>query len=257
MSDEELLRLNRKGFIPGPEETESEFLVRVNETGKSITQLGGTPIPIFHWDWVRGHLKEVFDFEPESLPAFYSNRLLAPWQGAAAWILDGKLVGIQLREKLKSGSYLGLYRREEILAHEAVHAARSAFQEKANEEFFAYLTSEAKWRRAIGPIIRSPWEVWPLLSACLLGVFWESGFLLGALWVAMGLVRLTRQHMFLKKAAAHIQMTVKDPRKTRAVLLRLTDAEIRLFSKMGTVQSYVDKQTSLRWRLIRLAYFMG
>ena len=130
MQDRELLDWNRRGFIPGPKESEEDFLRRVNDTGKEAVKLGGRPIPSSHWEWVRRHLREIFDFEPESLPAFYSNRLLVPWQGAASWIMSGKLIGVQLREKLQRGSYLGLYDRNEILAHEAVHAARCAFQER-------------------------------------------------------------------------------------------------------------------------------
>lgn len=252
MTDEELLDLNRRGFIPGPHENEEDFLYRVKETGKEAVKLSGTAIPKTHWEWVRRHLSEVFDFEPESLPAFYSNRLLAPWQGAAAWIMNGKLIGIQLRESLKNGSYFFFYERNEILAHEAVHAARCAFAEKENEEFFAYLTSSAKWRRALGPIVRRPWESWPFLICAGMGIFIPLAFVAGSLWVTLGFLRLLKQHKILKKAASHILKETKDMRKTRAILLRLTDAEIRGVAKSANLKQYEDE--SLRWRLLRLAY---
>ncbi|MBI3508913.1 MAG: hypothetical protein HY069_04700 [Chlamydiia bacterium] len=251
MTDEELVALNQKGFIPGPSETESEFLDRVKNTGKHAVKLGGESIPSSHWQWVCYHLKERFDFEPHSLPAFYSNRLLAPWQGAAAWILEGKLVAIQLRKALRKGSYLGLYQREEILAHEAVHAARSAFSEKKNEEFFAYMTSLVRWRRILGPIIQSPWEVWPFLVAMLVGMFFQGALFFAALWLGLGFCRLIRQHRILKKTY-HALLKVSD--KPFALMLRLTDTEIRQFGKLENIQEYAEKQTSLRWRLIRLAY---
>jgi len=257
MTDEELVALNREGFIPGPDEGVHEFLERVREFGRETVKLGGDPIPDAHWQWVRGHLKKVFDFEPASLPAFYSNRLLAPWQGAAAWILNGRLIGIQLRERMRTGSYLGLYQRDEILAHEAVHAARSAFHESENEEFFAYLTSEAKWRRALGPILRRPWEAWPFVIGLGVGIFWPWGWWVAASWFTLGSLRLVRQHRILAHATRHILDEIGDTRTTRAILLRLTDREIRHFAKLGNIRNYAEKEPSLRWRLIRLAYIHG
>lgn len=257
MTDEELIALNRQGFIPGPEETEEKFLSRVHSFGSETVKITGFPIPEAHWKWVRRHLVEIFDFEPRSLPAFYSNRLLTPWQGAASWILDGKLIGIQLREKLKEGSYLGIYDRDEILAHEAVHAARCAFEEKENEEFFAYLTSSAKWRRAIGPILRSPWEAWPFILGMVGGLFFLPLIALSTLWLFLGCIRLIRQHRILAKASQNILKWVKDAQKTRAILLRLTDQEIRMFAKIDQIREYAETNASLRWKLIRLAYLRG
>ena len=89
LSDTELLSLNSQGFIPGPDETEEIFLKRIAALQAVFEK--GEWIPRPHWDWVRAHLKEIFDFEPHSLPAFYSNRGLTPWQGAASWIENGKL----------------------------------------------------------------------------------------------------------------------------------------------------------------------
>jgi hypothetical protein len=168
--------------------------------------------------------------------------------------MSGRLIGVQLREKLKSGSYLGIYDRNEILAHEAVHAARSAFQERENEEFFAYLTSGAKWRRAIGPIVRRPWEVWPLLITSALGGFFPAAFGAASIWVGCGFVRLLRQHWVLKRASSHLLNCLRDEKKVRAVLVRLTDSEIRMFSKWADLKQYALKEESLRWRVIRLAY---
>lgn len=258
MTDEELLGLNQEGFIPGPHESERDFLDRVASFGRDMVKLSGEKVPEAHWQWVREHLREVFDFEPDSLPAFYSNRLLAPWQGAATWTLDGRLMGIQLREQMRRGSFLwGLYQRSEILAHEAVHAARSAFRENKNEEFFAYLTSESKWRRALGPVVRRPWEVWPFLVGMLVGVFWPGGWWGAAFWLMLGCGRLVRQHRILARATQHLLREVEDPRIARAILVRLTDREIHHFARIGNIREYAEQETSLRWRLIKRAYLHG
>lgn len=249
MTDEELLLLNRKGFIPGPKEAEEAFFQRVEAVKKAFSHLD-CPLPSSHWDWVRLHLNKIFDFAPECLPAFYSNRSLAPWQGAASWIEEGGAVSIQLREQFRKGSYLGIYQREEILAHEAVHAARAAFREGKYEEFFAYMTSETRWRRVLGPLVTRPWEVWPFLGFSLFGPFWEGAFLAAALWLGIGFWRLSVRHRKLGKAANRLWEKTRNKEIVRAVLFRLTDEEIENLAKGKEVGDH-----SLRWRAIRLAYF--
>lgn len=253
MTDDELLSLNSQGFIPGPLESEEHFLHRVSRVKNSLTH--EEKIPPSDWDWTRQHLKFIFDFEPESLPVFYSNKSLAFWEAAAAWIEEGRLVGVQLREGLKKGSYLHIYSREEILSHEAVHAARSAFNEPENEEFFAYLTSEAKWRRFIGPILRRTEEGWIFLGLLAISLFFPFMYAGALFWMICGCVRLIKQHLRLKKASEHIFDTIQDPKKVRAILVRLTDREINLLAQKQDLQEYANNQTCLRWKLIRLAYF--
>lgn len=249
--DSELLLFNRRGFIPGPSEREEEFLKRVESVTAAFAE--GEWIPRSHWDWVRSHLKEVYDFEPDCLPAFYSNKNLTFWQGAASWIEGGKLASVQLREGLRKGSYLG-YSRSEILAHEAVHAARSAFDEPAFEEFFAFLASEKWWRRAFGPIVRRPWEVWGLFVSLAAGIVSPWGSLVGALWVGIGVARLLWLHRKMRRAAKNLMAAIGDVKRTRAILVRLSDAEIDLFSRGENLFAYAEGQKCLRWRLIRLAY---
>ena len=250
IKDSELLFLNSQGFIPGPSESEAAFLSRVTSL-KAEFEKGGW-IPRAHWDWVRVHLKEIFDFEPHFLPAFYSNKGLTPWQAAACWIEEGNRVSVQLREGLRKGFYLG-YSRSEILAHEAVHAARSAFDEPKSEEFFAFMASEKWWRRAFGPIVRRPWEVWVFLVGVAAGLISPWGNLLAALWVGIGFGRLIWLQRKMRRAAKHLAKTVSE-RRARAILMRLTDAEIELFSKGENLVTYANVQTCLRWQLIRVAY---
>lgn len=263
MTDQELLLLNQEGFIPGPGEEEGDFLKRVEEGKKRFFELEGEWIPKAHWDWVSLHLKEMFDFTPCYLPAFYSNKNLAPWHGAASWILGRAVSAIQLREGLRKGSYLGLYKREEILGHEAVHAARSGFEESKNEEFFAYMTSEKKWRRVLGPILQRPIEAWPFVVGICVGMIGEigaMGILAGigywtvAIWTGLGFGRLCWRHWRLRRSAEQILKQVGDARLVRAILMRLTDEEIKRFSKGERVEEYALRQNCLRWRLIRLAY---
>lgn len=241
MEDKDLLFYNSQGYIPGPYESEEEFFLRVQENSKDSAS-------DFHDEWTALHLNEIFDFKPSSLNIFYSNKNLAPWQGAACWI-DENRVSLQLRVGFKKGNFLW-YSREEVIAHEAVHAARAAFHEEENEEFFAYLTSSKKWRRVLGPIIKRPFEAWIVFISCFLGVFWEPGFFITALLIGYAFYRLFHQHLRLRRAAHFLMKKIQDVKKVRALLLRLTDREIRTLAR----SKWIEKDQSLRWRLIELAY---
>ncbi len=249
MTDRELMEWDQAGFIPGPGETEAAFKARVLLAKEKFEK--GNWIPPAHWDWARESLCQLFNVKPLYICAFYSNRSLTPWQGAACWLEGKKVNSIQLRKALKKGTFLGLYRREEILAHEAVHAARSAFEEEQCEEFFAYMTSEKKWRRVLGPIVQRPWEVWPLLVCLAGGVIWPLCYWGATFWMTAGFIRLIRQHYRLRRAAQQISRQVSDPRLIRAILFRLTDAEIEKFSRGEKIEEYAKTQTCLRWKVVK------
>jgi hypothetical protein len=245
MTDQELFALDKEGFLPGPGESEKDFLSRVEGIRKKFAEGGWIPAP--HWSWVNESLYEIFNVKPLYICAFYSNRSLAPWQAAASWIEGREVKAIQLREGLRKGRYLGLYRREEILAHEAVHAIRSGFNEDRYEEFFAYMTSEKRWRRVLGPILQRPWEAWPFLLCALGGAVWPVCYLGAALWAAMGFVRLIRCHWRLRRASERILERAGSARGARAVLFRLTDEEIERLAK----EEWIEERECLRWRVIR------
>lgn len=249
MTDRELLALNKIGLIPGPNESESQFCERVSRSKKKFEK--GNWIPPAHWDLPKEILSDFFDVKPLYICAFYSNQSLTPWQGAATWIRDREIHSIQLRKSFAKGSFLKIYSRTEVLAHEAAHAARSAFQEERFEEFFAYMTSSQKWRRILGPILRNPWEAWPFLIGTAIGTIWPFGFCIAAIWAALGFSRLILGHRTLTRAYHQILKEVKDDRKARSILFRLTDKEIELFAKGETVARYGEGRHDLRWKIIQ------
>ncbi|MEN9654428.1 MAG: hypothetical protein RL235_540 [Chlamydiota bacterium] len=246
MDDQELLKLNAQGFIPGPNEPEGAFVARVRRCYQTAVELADDAIAEAHWEWPRTHLGKIFAFSPRCLPAYYSDRSLRPWEGAATWIgLNGAL-SIQLRKKLKKGSYLAIYDRGEILAHEAVHAARATFDCPKWEEFFAYMSAEKKWRRVLGPIVQRPWEVWPLMGCLVVGLVWPAAYLLASVWLSLGFIRLVFRHRVLTKAAARLGLPIEG---ARGFLFRLSDDEIEALAFGKSIGD-----ASLRWRLLRLAY---
>jgi hypothetical protein len=238
MDDETLLELNRQGFIPGPGETEDRFLQRVQKTKEKFFQQKT------EFDWAKETIFELFDFSPESLPVLISNRGLKIWEAAACWIEDGVPL-LQIRSRS-----IRRISKQELLAHEAIHAARAGFDEIEFEEFFAFASAEKRWRRIFGPIVRRNWEVWPFLASCTF-VFTFLGVLPVCALSLFALFRLYNSQKRLKNAADFLNSKLEDEKKVRSILFRLTDHEISKFAE----GIWLDGDQSLRWRLLRLAYF--
>jgi hypothetical protein len=264
METQELLNLNSEGLFPGPGETEDAFRQRVQAV-KEFFHSQESSIASQHWHWASEQLRALFDFTPRWCAAFYSSKGLAPWQAAATWINQpsANVKPIYLIQLRASTWVSWLIDRDELLAHEAAHAARVAFNEPKTEELFAYLTSTAKWRQVVGPIFSQPREALLLVGILGLGAifqvietFWDvSLFSEGCFFAAAALslvwsLRLLWMRTRLTKAARQLTPLLRDPDKVRAVLFRMTDQEIFRLSR-----GVFDEKSELRWRLIKAAYF--
>lgn len=259
--DEEWLSWNRQGWIPGPGETRAHFIAR--RAAASTVVGDGVHVTSEEWKDSQELLGALFDLEPKSFVAFYSDRNLMPWQGAVSWMGSDGTAWIQLRSSFRDGRYRRLYARSEVLAHEAVHVARSAFQEPKWEELFAYRTSRYRWRRWLGPCIESPWEVWLFFwmligsEVALIGTHSWLGMSPLALLILFAMVRRGWREWILYRAKQTVAPLLRNPHRAEAVLMRLSDAEIRSFARWDrqSVHSYIHAQGELRWALLRAAYF--
>lgn len=260
LSDAELLGYNQRGLIPGPHEDEEAFLKRISALRN--------PLPLEEWGEAGEITARLFDFRADWIPIAYSNAQLMPWHAAMTWISE-EGPSIQLRKAFKKGSYLRTYFRDEVLAHEAVHGARMAFDEPRFEELFAYCTSKKNWKRLLGPLFRFSWEstlfafllLCPLLSQSASLFFQDHwGFQLlywlPGIGLALALFRLLWARRRFQQCLSRITSCLKDETKAAAFLFRLTDREIELFSRLSQpeLKAYFAQQTSLRWRLLSLAY---
>jgi hypothetical protein len=255
----ELISLNGEGLIPGPGESETAFKTRVDSV-KARFQQQQNQLPSYEWQWASEQLKELFDFSPRWCTAYFSSHKLAPWQAAATWIDQNRVTSIQLN----SSRFLKkLIDHKEILAHEATHAARAAFDELGFEEVFAYLTSGKKWRRVLGPLFRSPGEALVLLITALLGslsqmaeLFWDLSFLSTFFYLVVFIllftwsIRLFRTRLQLQRASKNAIPLLRDPKKVRAFLFRLTDEELKALAR-GTS---LPEKDDLRRKLLKAAY---
>jgi len=262
MENEELLELNSEGLFPGPGETEEKFRQRVL-AAKDFFYKQESAIAPQHWQWASEQLRALYDFTPRWCSAIYSSKGLAPWQAAATWIQKEKGVKPFYMIQIRPSKWVSwLIDRDELLAHEAVHAARAAFEEPKAEELFAYLTSIAKWRRIIGPLFSQPKDSLLMVGILSLGavlqmietiwdVFLFSGicFSAAAVLAAVWSFRLLRMRSYLAKASRQIIPFLRDPSKARAALFRLTDQEI-----IELASGKIEEKNELRWQLLKAAY---
>jgi hypothetical protein len=146
---------------------------------------------------------------------------------------------------------------------------RLMFDEKRFEEILAYQTSKNRFRRYFGPLFSSPTESKIFLALMLVPLlaFWAeiifdgdlyAGilFLLPPFTLGFGIFRLHRSQRIFAKALRHLQKITTDPFE---VAIRLTDVEMELFAKSTPEDIYsfagIQKDTSLRWKQLFLAYF--
>lgn len=286
--NEKLLQYNREGLIPGPGESEEAFLQRAaygyalesflaEKLAKEMPGLNVKLTPELIQE-VAPLLKRLFDCVPVWVPIVFSNQKMAFWHGGSAWIFQLEdntptSAFFQLRETFaKSKHYLGIYSRDEILAHESAHVGRMVFDEPKFEEILAYRTSTSGFRRFFGPIVQAPWESLLFLFALFLCFFADLLITVTdypdpnhiSLWIKMfplllliyGLGRVfVRQHQFSRCLKALQFLGLE---KANAVIYRLRDDEIMRFGSMSEqdIRKYASEQApqELRWQVIQQAY---
>ncbi len=257
---QELLSFNQRGLFPGPQESPEKFRVRIDQQlAYQNSHTSHDFVSAADWCEARKELKRCFDFDPDWATAFYRREKLAFWEAAAAWDDQGASV-IQLHPSFKKGRF-GLVSRKEVLAHEAAHTARGAFEEPRFEEILCYKTSSSLWRRKVGALFRSPWETRTLLillMGSLFGsLFWYSAylFLLPILWFFICAGRLLRDELLLCRCLHGLSFLTSQP---LALAFRLSDHEIVQFAQStpDAISLYARTQslTSWRWNLLYTAY---
>ncbi len=292
LSDNDLLSYNRQGLIPSPEEDEDAFLSRVQLCLglKSLITSECDQLLPFKPEILDSHepfeeafkiTGELYDICPTWLPLFFSNYQLTPWHGGCAWIFQLQETGprtafLQLRKAFAyKDKFLGLYPRNELVAHECAHVGRMGFDQEQFEELLAYRTSHSRLTRWLGPIVQSAKEsllfIGILIILFMLDLyflvtenyetyFWTMGLKIIPLGLFMyALRRLWKRHHLFKRCHANLSEAVGNNKTANHIIYRLTDEEIRVFSSLSSskIRDYAANpiySSSLRWRVICLAY---
>lgn len=286
--------MNQLGLIPGPQETEEEFVQRAAyclDLKNQIPQMLTNELPFFIPEDINNTNKilekncektrYIYDIYPSWVPLFFSNYKLPFWQGGCAWIFQQNqdsptAAFFQLRQNLrKSKKYLGIYDRDELITHELSHVGRMKFEEPKFEEILSYRSSKSCFRRFFGPIVQSSYESTIFVLLLLLVVAIDFFALLNGYkdptylslisrlliisLLSYGIVRLFwRQNQF-KSCLRNLRKTLLNIHLADAVIYRLTDEEIITFGHQtpDDIKRYAEEQKnqSLRWRVIHGAYF--
>jgi hypothetical protein len=277
---EQLVHYNSQGLIPGPGEEMSTFIARAelclrlkehppDEAALYTDSWSDDPAMATEaWDLT----KRLYDIAPTWVPLAFLNHGLRPWHGGCTWIFTLSAIStptalIQLRRAFKdSSTYLKLYRRHELIAHEAAHIGRMAFEEAKFEELIAYRSSHSRWQRWLGPLFQSSNEVVLLLltMAAMLTATWLQVPLLWTLALPATLAaftggRLLLRHYQWQRCYARLQTLLGA--NANAVIYRLTDSEVIAFGSWDTAAIYThacqQADVSLRWQTIWWAYFQS
>lgn len=289
ISDQKLIEYDKLGLIPGPTEDEFTFLRRAEyclELKETLAKETNGHLPLPQTEQVTAPLldeglslsERLYGIAPTWIPLALSNEKLAPWHGGCAWIFQWKENSplgalLQLRKGWQTKKRMfGMYKRNEVIAHELAHVGRMAFEEPKNEELFAFQSSSSWLHRILGPIVNSSIEamaLFLLLFFSLLGDLFliSTGSIdlyVKAQWlklIPLGLVgwwgiRLWLKHKTQKRCLAALGSHISN---SKWLLYRLTDKEIYIFGKMNfeKVLSYAEnaKKKTLRWQLLYKRFF--
>lgn len=261
----------KEGILPGPGETEAEYIERANyclnlrATFKNSVDSGfqnQVLEPVSPQGLER--VEKLYRIRPSWIPFFFSNYRLPFWQGGCAWIFQQTesspvAAFFQLRQVFRTGdTYLGIYPRDELIAHELCHVGRMKYEEPRYEELLAYRTSAFPFRRYWGPLFTTAAQsgIFALLLLLILMLDLTTLFFQPELYNAIQWIKLLpfawigwlvfdlvqRQRRFAKC----LQILPEE------MLYRLTDREIDLFSKLNLaeIQEYGQRQNCLRWKLM-------
>lgn len=197
----------------------------------------------------------IYDIHPGWLEVEYSGVGLQVWEAGCMWYSDDNPPTIQLNPHFRDKStFLGIYHKDEILAHEYVHAARAVLSSSAFEEIFAFYVSKSRFRAYLGPLFEKPWESVVLLVVLLISTvtlyFWPVALCLLALFI-----RLNYRWWKWLSCKRHLDQLLK--KSSLPLMVRLTDEEIMLFSTLQPkeIDKWIKAQgNNFRWQLLREAY---
>jgi len=272
-SSEELSQLNREGLIAGPGESEADFTDRVTYC-KNLQQ--HLDMPSADVSEAEPLTKHWFDITPKWVPCFFSNHQLSFWHGGCAWIFqkdDHTPTGafLQLRKTFQeSKSFLGIYMRDEFIAHELCHVGRMMFQEPKYEEVIAYQSASSSFQRFFGPVIRSSTEaiiftviLMMIVLTDIMVIMTDSYSLyqkliwvkaIPVLLIIFALGRLFWTQAKFKRCRRNLGKILGSEALINAVVFRLTDSEIDQFSTLAPdeIRAYGESasQRDLRWKQI-------
>ncbi len=253
--------LDAAGLFPSPAETDEQFADRLRQLGGELERLqeGGSDLltiiqqsPPLSREVREAAARltwEKYRFRADWVPGWYSSRRTGRFSAGIVLVVDGVLPLLFLH-----GNFAGKERRmgydaPETLAHELVHAVRSAFPVSLYEEYFPCQVHASAFRRVCGNFFRRWYlplllfggvAMVPILAAAESLCWWLP--LIGALLVIGREMQILYR---IRRASKKLQLMGMEP---LPVLLRLSDQEIYETAVLPPDVLAAKRTASLRWK---------
>lgn len=288
MQASDIQSYNDQGLFPGPNESEQDFIKRVEHMQNWSKQLKNKdlvlkdlPYPLRHQDRMsEAQLRESgkpilekFGIAPVWVPAYYSDSGLPFLTGGMAVQFvehenEPLKTFFQLKSVFKTQKKWLIYTADELIRHEMCHVARVSLDSTRYEETFAYSTSDSWLRKKIGGALTTPKDNQLILLSLFLWMCatflphfldsihsWISLFYLPfPVLVTLGLVRNVSIRNELKKSSFLLQAHF--PYDHDKILFRLNDQEISMLSKTPSseIPNWWNSLEGFRGEFLRSAY---
>ncbi len=287
-----LVDLDRRGFIPAETEGFADFAERLKRCRERVAefeqsmagedavfQVPGDDLTLRPSDRIPADLfvgagrttEELYGFSIDWVPGFFKDCGLLFGGGAYSFPPDFFSIFI-INEAFATQERWLIYGRQELLAHELCHVARSGFASPVCEELHAYQTAKTGFRRRFGGIVHRERDSYlflgsalfllvaqvarvfvPSLASLAIWPFWIPFILCSAflLWRHLGLLRsYDRAGRLLGLACL--------PGRSRHILFRCTDAEIAELASLDSAALpgwLASRPDAPRWRVIKARFF--
>ncbi len=292
---ETLVKFDDHGLLIGPGESLKDYAGRLELLNKNISELAdeltengevelagfrfndtdAIPQPIFQS--AESRTRDLYDFGINWVPGFFTNKQMGIlFAGCAMYSREDSFAVFVIRKAFQWKEMWIIYSRTELMAHELCHIAHIGFDTKNYEEIFAYQSSESRFRRVCGGMLRTSadtylllFSVFVLLVAQLVNVavrppadwgkfpmpmIFSMTFLTIAFICSRYIFYMNRFRRAVKNLAR-----LFDRRYSLPILFRCSETEIEKISKFhsdATLREWLNlnRQQSARWRVILQKY---
>ncbi|MCH9621161.1 MAG: hypothetical protein S4CHLAM20_05770 [Chlamydiia bacterium] len=215
---DEYLSYYKKGFLPGPNETEKAFLNRI----KKVQDILNHPKK-----FITDSSFQKTIFEPfKNCGLLFTPQRNSPVYASQTLILETEDKTLIPLIKTPSKFSLKFINANEIINHELVHARRILFNDDHFEEILAYRQSPSFFRRFFSPLIISRLELSLFFIFALMSISSMLPLISATLYLLIRLIlkqnKITKCIQYLKKKTPHYE----------EILMAMTDEEINNLSKM-------------------------
>ena len=262
-----LERFDSSGLFPVPGETGEHFTGRMERlhgelealrSGSSDLQEMVASLPSPPPDVLEKSVEltwKIYRFRAEWVPVRCSSKQTGFLSAGVLLEIDHLLPLVFLHGAFADRKKRMGYDASETLAHEMVHAVRTAFPPSVYEEYFACQVNASAFRRTVGTLFRR--RELPLLffggvaAAPVLasvGVSWWFLPLLLPLGVVLREVFL---RIRLARAAEHLHQAGL---AALPLLLRLSDGEIREIAALAPEEILAKSESSDRWKRLLMQF---